>query len=104
MTQPDLLAWQPTYPEVAGHKGRETGIASAELIEKSGRASRLRDRVLAAIKVKAMTADECAEQLGESVLSIRPRLSELAGQGKLMDTGVRRDNASGRSAIVWRAV
>ena len=41
--------------------------------------------------------------LGESVLAIRPRFSELRALGQITDTGARRINDSGRSAIVWRA-
>jgi len=49
-----------------------------------------------------LTTDECAERLGETVLSIRPRFTELAAKGEIEDSGIRRKNASGRSATVWR--
>mgnify|MGYP000322982922 CR=1 FL=1 len=47
-----------------------------------------------------LTADECAAVLGESVLSIRPRFSELLGAGLIRETGQRRRNASGKMADV----
>ena len=47
-------------------------------------------------------ADEAATFLGESVLSIRPRFSELATMGEIEDSGTRRKNASGRNAICWK--
>jgi len=100
VTHPDLLTW---YPARAGHKGRDTGAAAADAVERHGRAARLRDAVLAAVRVAPMTADECAAVLRESVLSIRPRFSELAARGLLIDAGLRRANESGRNAIVWRA-
>lgn len=50
-----------------------------------------------------LTTDECASLLEESVLSIRPRFSELRALGQITDTGDRRLNDSGRRAIVWRA-
>jgi hypothetical protein len=48
-----------------------------------------------------LTADEVAAALGESVLSIRPRMSELRRLGEIADTGDRRRNASGHTAAVW---
>ncbi|MCH8882314.1 MAG: alpha-hydroxy-acid oxidizing protein [SAR324 cluster bacterium] len=36
-------------------------------------------------------------------LAIRPRISELSRLGKITDTGRRRRNTSGKSAIVWKA-
>lgn len=51
-----------------------------------------------------MTADEVAELLGESVLSVRPRVSELKVQGKVEATTKRRCNVSHKTAVVWRAV
>jgi hypothetical protein len=50
------------------------------------------------------TADEMAEHLGVSLLSVRPRFSELAAQGMIVDTGIRRQNRSGHYAMVWRMV
>jgi predicted ArsR family transcriptional regulator len=50
------------------------------------------------------TADEIATELGESVLSVRPRVSELRALGEIEETGERRVNESGRRAIVWRTV
>lgn len=52
-------------------------------------------------KAGPMTADEVAAHLGASVLSIRPRFTELLTAGKIRDTGQRRENASGRRAAVW---
>lgn len=48
------------------------------------------------------TADEIAEIVGETVLAIRPRLSELKKLGKIEPTGERGKNASGQSAHRWR--
>jgi DNA-binding transcriptional regulator GbsR (MarR family) len=48
-----------------------------------------------------MTADEVAEAIGESILNVRPRVSELAKQGRVRDSGLRGVTASGHSAAKW---
>lgn len=87
------------YPEVPGFKAEGTSKAAAASVD----ASELRLCVRLALRQEGpMTADECARVLGKSVLSIRPRFSELKAQGVIVDTGERRANDSGRKAIVWR--
>lgn len=69
-----------------------------------GRAPTLRDLVLGYLELHGeLTADEIAADLGYSVLSIRPRVTELGALGLIYDTGITRKNASGRPAIVWKA-
>lgn len=101
---PDLFNYTPPegYPVSPGHKGIETSAQAAESMR--GRAPRLRD---ACMKIcgqytDGVTADEAAAILGESILSIRPRFSELNLAGKIYDTKERRPNASGRDAAVWK--
>lgn len=101
--QSDLF--DPTrYPSVPGSaRGIDTSIAAAE--EMKPRAAYLREKCLAYVKRWGMTgstADECAEYLKESVLSIRPRFTEMRRLNWIEDTGERRKNDSGRNAIVWR--
>ena len=93
------------YPHEAGFK--EPGATSqdvAEAIERAGRAATLRRKVLAYFEVFTGTADEAAAALGESILAIRPRCSELRGQGLIEPTGARRRSAGGRQAHVMRLV
>lgn len=112
-TQPRLfsVAVSPdgavSYPESPGYKTGGTSQDAAEEIE--DRAETLRGMVLERLKAVPSTADEVAEFLGESVLSIRPRISELAvacfsRPVLVVSTGDRRKNASGKMAKVWRAV
>jgi predicted ArsR family transcriptional regulator len=83
-----------------GFKARDTSKAAAESARH--RAVALRNAVLKTIADSAgLTADEVAEKLGESILAIRPRVSELGAQFKITDSGYRRRNDSGRNAIVW---
>jgi hypothetical protein len=98
----DLFSWPPppSYPDVPGAYPVDTAIEAAEHIE--GRAHTLRGLCLDVLRrhPEGLTADEVAHEMGESVLSIRPRLSELKLTGKIADSGTRRLNRSGRRAAV----
>lgn len=93
------------YPHRPGYKARSTSKAAAKAVDR--KATPLRERVYDIIKKagrRGTTADEAAEAIGASILSVRPRVSELAVMGRLQDTMERRVNkGSGRHAIVWRA-
>ncbi len=92
-----------SYPNHPGAQDRDTSQAAADEI--ADRAPQLRARALAVLeRSNGLTADEVAGRLGLSILSIRPRITELAQLGKVRDSGDRRANASGRRAIVWQAV
>lgn len=95
----DLFA----YPHRPGSAARGTSVAAAAHIAPT--APKLRAQVLDAFtRSKGMTADECAGKLGLSILTVRPRVTELSRMGKLRDSGTRRPNGSGRNAIVWAPV
>ena len=65
----------------------------------------LRDRAIDALRqMGPMTADECAEAIGVTPLSLRPRFSELRRVHRIRATGLLRTNASGRPANVWELV
>jgi predicted ArsR family transcriptional regulator len=98
-TQQELL--DATYPDMPGYKALGPSQEAAQSMADD--AATLRHRVWASLRMKPRTADECAEYLGESILSIRPRFSELRASGLIADSGLRRPNSSGRSATVWRA-
>ena len=99
----DLLGDTPfTYPLAPGFKEPTTSRDAARAVSSS--APLLRDRVFAALRLTAMTPDECAAKLGESVLAVRPRFSELSKAERIIETGERRRNQeSGLKAKVWRA-
>ena len=88
------------YPERAGFKAEGTSQDAANAIEGSGQAARLRTAVLGWYATHESTADECAAGLGESILSIRPRCSELLKQGHLYVTGKAGKSISGHSQNV----
>ena len=70
----------------------------------SARMERLRVLVLDLLAATpcGLTADEIAMKLGESVLAVRPRVSELFHARQIEKTGERRPNASGLNAYVWK--
>lgn len=92
-----------TYPHAPGWKidDVETSREAAQSVKQD--AKTLRAKCYEVLKGAAMTADEVAELLGASVLSVRPRVSELRAQFKIEATEKRRCNVSGKKAVVWRA-
>ena len=89
------------YPQAPGFK--EQGGTSEQAARTVSNADTVRAAVLAAITAAPSTADEVATALGLSVLTVRPRVSELRTLGSIEKTNDRRHNASGKAATVWRA-
>jgi len=89
----------PAYPNVPSVGKTDTSREAAESI--APKAPVLRERALSVLRERPSTADEVSEALGESVLSIRPRVSELAATNTIYDTGLRRRNIFGRNCVVW---
>lgn len=65
-----------------------------------------RDWVLAHVGFcrNGATDEEIIRCVGYSPNTVRPRRVELTHQGLLYDSGQRRKTASGKPAIVWKAV
>ncbi len=103
---PDLFSYQPPprYPFSAGYKENTTSKLAADKITPT--TSFLRDRVLDHIRrmPNGATADEVAALMGEDLLNVRPRFSELKLRGLIEKTGERRQNQKGNSQLVWRSV
>jgi predicted transcriptional regulator len=90
-----------TYPQSPGWKEDTTSREAAEAIE--SHADTIRARVLQALREWPLTADETAYAIEESILTVRPRVTELFKDGRIFRTGERRLNRSGREAHVYRA-
>ena len=87
------------YPESAGYQDVDTSIEAAE----STPAQKLRGQVLSCFAQHGeLSPDLCAELLGLSILSIRPRFTELKLKGFIERTGAKVRNSSGKNANVWR--
>ena len=97
--QPSLLDYR--YPGTPGFK--ERGGTSQDAARASREhASRLRPLILRVLADKAMlSTDQTAALLHETVLSVRPRFSELKECGLVKKTDYRVKNASGHTATVW---
>jgi hypothetical protein len=91
------------YPSTPGHKGEaETSWAAAAGI--APETSRLRRMTLDAIRSRGAvgyTSEELADAIGVPFASAQPRTSELKAVGKLVDSGQRRLNRSGKKSVVW---
>ena len=92
------------YPHGPGAQDRDTSREAAEGMIRA--VPTLRAEALDVLeRSNGLTADEVAGRLGMSILSIRPRISELARLGKIRDSGERRRNpSSGKRAVVWASV
>lgn len=106
----DLFDWTPPpgYPRAPGFKEPTTSRDAAERIGPAAKS--LRDHVLVVLRAAwpaGLTADEVAARMGKSVLSVRPRLSELRTAGQIFPAllpgarPLRRPNESGAGATVW---
>ena len=78
------------YPHGPGFKSHGTSSAAAHDLAAS--AARLRMDVLREFTAGEGTADQIATRIGRSILSVRPRVSELSALGKIEQTGERRKN------------
>lgn len=93
------------YPDAPGFK--VAGPSEEAAVKIAPRAEILRGQILDQFRTiypKGATADEVARDMNLSVLTVRPRVSELHRNGYLAKTGERRTNSSGMTATVWRFV
>lgn len=89
------------YPNSPGYKKSGTSKLAARAIKP--RVNSIRNQVYEVLQSEALTADEVAEALDLSILTVRPRCSELLRMGLIEETGTRRLNDSGKLAEVLRA-
>ncbi|WP_348701138.1 hypothetical protein [uncultured Limnobacter sp.] len=93
------------YPNTPGYKNKDKdGPSRLAANGIKTRAPNLREKCLRAISQIPMTADEVADVVEKSILSIRPRIAELSKLGRIEDSGQRRTNESGKAATVWKVV
>jgi hypothetical protein len=94
------------YPETPGWKEPTTSRNAARIMESVSKALQADCMRVLRQNPNGLTADEVAAVLGEDILAIRPRISELRSEkmGRLVvPSGEKRKNKSGILAMVWRA-
>lgn len=98
---PSLFDFAARYPKQPGHRRTATSKAAAESVKE--RAPTVRDKILTLLRTTTLTPDEAAKILNVSILTARPRFSELYRLGKIFRVGITRANESGVQADVWEA-
>ena len=92
------------YPDAPGHRNVDTSVEAADAIAPDlGRLQRLAETEIRSAGDAGLTADELAARLKLERWSIQPRTTELSRKGFIRDSGVRRQNVTGKRAIVWVA-
>ena len=98
------------YPNLPGWKGRNanTKATSREAaIDVAPIAKTQSAKIFQSIKDAGPTgrsSDQVAANTGLSRYAVRSRTSELLAAGKIEITEARAKNATGRTAVIWRAV
>jgi predicted ArsR family transcriptional regulator len=93
------------YPGTPGWKAEGPSRDAAKAVTRH--AKTLRDRVHRFLQEQypsAYSADQIAARLGETILSVRPRVSELHKAQLIEAVASRSKNQSGMTANCWRAV
>ena len=91
-----------TYPTQPGFKNTATSIDAANSMRRD--APILRERILAYLKERGFTGstpDACAKAIGETILAVRPRFTELKHAGLIRETKLTEKNESGRNAAIY---
>ena len=90
------------YPHKAGHRGVRTSISAANDTNKKLR--RLHKQVLIELarNPNGLTGSELSNLTKVSILTIRPRTTELKAQGLIVDSEETKKNENGKSEIVYK--
>jgi hypothetical protein len=89
------------YHGSTGYRHTDTSLDAARKADET--AGNYRERTAQALDIYGpLTADEIAQALNVSILTIRPRVTELRRAQRIEPTGLRRKTAAGKNAIVWR--
>jgi len=88
------------YPHVPSPGKTDSSREAAESVD----SKTWMNRVLQAVREKPSTMSEVAKRYNVTVLTTRPRSSQLQALGYIKDSGLRRRNENGRNEIVFEAV
>jgi len=91
------------YPHKAGHRNVDTSVEVAEKVNKTlKRVAKIVLLELEKVYPKGLTGTEIANKCNRSILSVRPRTSELKILGLIVDTEERRKNEWNNNEIVYK--
>ena len=93
------------YPVGPGYTNNTTSLEAALKVEPA--VTSMRGKVLAFIRARGhegATPDEIASALNMLVVTARPRTTELARVGLVVDSHQRRRNENGNNSIVYIAI
>lgn len=90
--------------EGVGYQGGDTSLQAAQ--SNVGKKLTLREQVKNVLcgTSKALSTEQIAEMLGRPYVSVQPRLSELANDGLIRDSGKRGKTQWGKQCILWEAL
>lgn len=90
--------------EGVGYQGRDTSLQAAQ--SNVGKKITLREQVKNVLRgtSEALSTEQIAEMLGRPYVSVQPRLSELANDGLIRDSGKRGKTQWGKQCILWEAL
>ena len=87
----DEFSFKDQYPHKAGHRKVDTSIEVAEKVNKTlKRVAKIVLLELEKVYPKGLTGTEIANKCNRSILSVRPRTTELKLLGLIIDTEERR--------------
>jgi len=99
----DEFSFKDEYPHKAGHRKVDTSIEVAEKVNKTlKRVAKIVLLELEKVYPKGLTGTEIANKCNRSILSVRPRTTELKLLGLIIDTEERRKNEWNNSEIVYK--
>ena len=98
----DEFSFKSKYPYQAGHRGHRNSITSANDTNK--RLSRLHKQILIELykHPKGLTGSELSDLTGVTILTIRPRTSELKLLNLIVDTEKNKNNDGGKPESIYK--
>lgn len=92
------------YPQRPGFANFSTSREAADSIARSAKSLRaIALKLITEAGARGLTTNELTDRMGVERDSVQPRTSELKAEGRIRDSGQRRQNLNGKRAIVWVA-
>ena len=98
----DEFSFNDKYPHQAGHRGHRNSITSAKATNKI--LSRTKKQILIELykHPKGLTGSELSDLTGVTILTIRPRTSELKLLNLIVDTEKNKNNDGGKPESIYK--